>query len=375
MPTHDSPAVAATRALANAITERDAADSETYPEQNVTDLYEAGVIRAPFSPEHGGVSATLADACRITELVAAVSPSAALIIAMPLGLAGVYSCLDNVVPAEHRASWQAQVDRAAAEFRAGRIYAACNSEKGAGGSVKDIKTVATEDNGRHTLSGEKILASSGRFATYFFSTAKLDAGTERERVEVFVVRTDAPGVEIKSDWDGFGMRSTESHSVRYTSAAADHMLGWPNFIDDSQSFFYWFCLFAAIPLGCAKAMLDTLSTPAPQSPALRLRFIDAQMRYEALSAYLQETAALWRPGANKAIARRVIRTKTYVTQESTKLCAELFALSGGRHYTRTGRLGRLLADSFAGTALRPPLPLGLDMLTSQFEGTAESRDD
>lgn len=375
MPTQDSPAVAATRALAHAIIERDAADPETYPQQNVTDLYEAGVIRAPFSSEKGGVSATLADAVRITELVAAASPSTALIIAMPLGLAGAYACGHEVVPPEHRASWLAQVDRAAAEFRAGRIYAACNSEKGAGGSVKDIKTVAAQEGGHYSLSGEKILASSGRFATYFFSTAKLDAGTDRERVEVFVVGTDAPGVEVKNDWDGFGMRSTESHSVRYTNAIADHMLGWPNFIDDSQSFFYWFCLFAAIPLGCAKAMLDTLSMPAPQSPALRLRFAEAQMRYEALAAYLHETAATWRPGANKAIAMRVIRTKTYVTQESTKLCAELFALSGGRHYTRTGRLGRLLADSFAGTALRPPLPLGLDMLTAQFEGTAKSRED
>ena len=374
MPEHESPAVSAARDLAPTIAERDAADSDTYPQQNVTDLYDSGVIRAPFSPDHGGSGATLSDAVRITEIVAAASPSTALIIAMPLGLAGAYSCLDDVVPAEHRGSWLAQVDHAAAEFRAGRIYAACNSEKGAGGSVKDIKSVATEANGTYTLAGEKILASSGRFATYFFSTVKLDAGTDRERVEVFVVRTDAPGVDVLSDWDGFGMRSTESHSVRYTNAVADHMLGWPNFIDQSQSFFYWFCLFAAIPLGCAHAILDTLSTPVPQSPALRLRLSEAQMRYESLAAYLQETASMWRPGPDKAVAMRVIRTKTYVTQESTKLCAELFALSGGRHYTRTGRLGRLLADSFAGTALRPPLPLGLDMLTAQFQGTAEDRE-
>ena len=62
----------------------------------------------------------------------------------------------------------------------------------------------------------------------------------------------------------------------------------------------------------------------------------------------------------------MLRTKTYVTQEATKLCAELFALSGGRHYTRTGTLARLLADSFAGTALRPPLPMALDQLLEQF---------
>jgi hypothetical protein len=62
----------------------------------------------------------------------------------------------------------------------------------------------------------------------------------------------------------------------------------------------------------------------------------------------------------------MLRTKTYVTQEATRLCAELFALSGGRHYTRDGRLARLLAASFAGTALRPPLSLALDTLVQQF---------
>ena len=54
------------------------------------------------------------------------------------------------------------------------------------------------------------------------------------------------------------------------------------------------------------------------------------MREEALRAYLHETARAWRPGAGPAYGARVLRMKTYVTQEATKLCAELFALSGGQ---------------------------------------------
>jgi alkylation response protein AidB-like acyl-CoA dehydrogenase len=363
----ESPAVAAAIALAPAFAEREAADPETYPAANIAELHAEGVIRSPFPASQGGCAASLPDAVRIIEIIAAASPSTALCVSMPLGLAGAYAGCGETAPPQHRSGWEAQVERAAAEFRAARLYAACNSEKGAGGSIRDITTTATEADGKMLLTGEKILASSGKFASYFFSTAKLDAGSQAERVELFVVRTDAPGVEIMSDWDGFGMRSTESHSVRYTNAVADHMLGWPNFIDDSQSLSYWFCLFSAIPLGCATSMLEALSVPAPQSPALRLRLSEARMRLEALSAYLQETALRWHLRRDRAYAMRVVRTKTYVTQESTRLCAELFALSGGRHYTRSDRLGRLLADSFAGTALRPPLPLGLDMLTAQFE--------
>jgi alkylation response protein AidB-like acyl-CoA dehydrogenase len=202
----------------------------------------------------------------------------------------------------------------------------------------------------------------------FFSTAKVDpaalpgAGV----VEFFFVPAHDPGVEILSDWDGFGMRSTESHTVRYTSSPAEDLLGFPNFIDTVKPLQYWFCLFAAIPLGCAASILASLATPAPGSPALRLRFSEAQMRVEALRAYLLDTAAQWRPGAPASYQALVLRTKTYVTQEATKLCAELFALSGGRHYTRGGALARTLADSFAGTALRPPLALSLDQLVEQF---------
>jgi alkylation response protein AidB-like acyl-CoA dehydrogenase len=96
------------------------------------------------------------------------------------------------------------------------------------------------------------------------------------------------------------------------------------------------------------------------------------MRYEAMRAYLLQTAEGFRAGAGAAYAARVLRTKTYVTQEATKLCAELFALGGGRNYRRTSLVARMLADSFAGTSLRPPLALALDRLVENFSlGDAE----
>jgi alkylation response protein AidB-like acyl-CoA dehydrogenase len=185
-------------------------------------------------------------------------------------------------------------------------------------------------------------------------------------VEIFLVQADSPGVTILQDWDGFGMRSTESQTVRYDRAPVRELLGFPNFLNLVQPLQYWYCLFAAIPLGCAKAILSALSTPPPRSPALRLRLSDAAMRYEAMNAYLSETAAGFRAAGGAGYAARVLRTKTYVTQEATKLCGELFALSGGRSYRRSNRIARTLADSFAGTSLRPPLALALDVLVESF---------
>jgi alkylation response protein AidB-like acyl-CoA dehydrogenase len=261
------------------------------------------------------------------------------------------------------------VDAITSDFRAHKHYAACNSEAGAGGSLDATKTVATRTSDGWKLNGAKILATGGAHADVFFSTGRVTqedlpgAGV----VEEFLVRTDAPGVTIATDWDGFGMRSTESQSVRYEDAEVIRMWGYPDFIASSQTFGYFYLTFAAIPLGAAWGILDLMSTPAPSSPAMRLRLAEASMRLEALSAYVHETAREWRPALGAGYAARVLRTKTHVSAEATKLCAELFALSGGRHYRRGGPAARLLADAFAGTALRPPLALALDGLVEQFE--------
>lgn len=347
---------------------REAAGTQSYPEANIRDLFEAGFIAGPLPPDLGGSAMSAVDAVRGIEAIAAVSGSTALIAAMPLGFSAAVAMPVEVAPPAHRQRWAMQREKLAAETNDGRLFAACNSEKGAGGSLAATTTIATAIDGGFALTGEKILASSGRFAGCFFSTAKVSDGDLPGAgvVEFFLVPSDAPGVTILDDWDGFGMRATESQTVRYTAARAEDYLGFPGFIAAATPLQYWYCLFAAIPLGCAAAMLRALGDPAPQSPALRLRLSEATMRYEALRAYLLDTAARLRPGLDAALAARVLRTKTYVSQESTRLAAELYALSGGRHYRPGSPVARAFADSFAGTALRPPLPLGLDQLVENF---------
>lgn len=351
------------------IAARENADPERYPAESMADLYNSGVPGLPLPVALGGAGASCRDATEAIELLATASPSLALMLSMPLGLAGVVAMDVEAPEAAWQSSWHEQKERIAAAYGAGKIYAACNSEKGAGGSLAATKTTARKDaDGCFRITGEKILASSGENASVFFSTAKVDpaelpgAGV----VEFFLIDVHQPGVNVLTDWNGFGMRSTESHSVRYVDAKTSEILGFPDFLAKAQPLQYWFCLFSAIPLGCARTILEALGKPAPSSPAVRLRLAEAQMKYEALRAYLLETAGQFRPAAGPAYAARVLRTKTYVTQEATRLCAELFALSGGRHYSRSSPAARAFADAFAGTALRPPLSLGLDSLVEQF---------
>src|SRR5688500_8207374 len=235
--------------------DRDDSDPESYPKANVQALYDAGIVVAPFPAALGGADWRLEDSVSAIEAIAAASPSTALIVSMPLGLAGVYGLGPDIAPPAHRAAWSAQTEQVALEYRQCLIYAACNSEKGAGGALEATQTVATRgEDGRLRLTGEKILASSGRYASTFFSTAKVSqedlpgAGV----VEFFFVQLGSPGVEILQDWDGFGMRATESHTVRYAQAPVRGVMGFPDFLKTPQPLLYLFCVFAATPLGCAR---------------------------------------------------------------------------------------------------------------------------
>ncbi len=357
-------------AVAEAWAERERATPDWLDPANIEAVKRSGMLAWPLAAEHGGRGCTAEETTRLVESLARVSPSMALLLAMPLGLAGLHGVGPDGAPSERQREWMDRVDAFAADVTGGAWYAACNSERGAGGSLDATKTTAARaPDGTWTISGEKILATAGAHADRFLSSAKVRAEDLPGAgiVELFAVDTTAPGVTILDDWDGFGMRPTESQSVRYESAPVRDLIGYPDFMGVMQPVTYWYLLFAAIPLGCAAAILDGLGRPAPASPALRLRFAEAQMRIEAMRAYLLESARAWRPAAGAAYGARVLRTKTYVSQEATKLCAELFALAGGRHYRRTDPLARALADAFAGTALRPPLALALDGLVEQFD--------
>lgn len=356
-------------ALAPGMIEREAADSEAYPAETIARLFEAGLIAAPLRPEYGGSGWELEQTVEAVELVARASGSAGLIVAMPLGVSGIYGVDPGLVPAEHAGEWRRQVESYAADVSGGRLYAAVNSEKGAGGSLAAMKTVATKRaDGRFALTGDKILGTGGKYAHTFFSSAKVSAEELPGAgiVEFFMVDSDAAGVTVKQDWDGFGMRSSESQSVRYEGAMARGILGYPNFIADFQPLPLWLCLFAAVPLGCAGAVLAEIGRSSPSSPSLRMQLNDGLMRYEAAKAYLLRVATEFRPGAGAAYNARVTRVKTYVAREMTKLAAEMFAFGGGSQYRRNGRAARAFADAFAGTALRPPLVLALDTMLENF---------
>jgi alkylation response protein AidB-like acyl-CoA dehydrogenase len=165
-----------------------------------------------------------------------------------------------------------------------------------------------------------------------------------------------------SDWNGFGMVETESHSFELRDAPARAIAGFPGFLDAMPG--YWWTLpFAAVALGCVRALLDPLMKRAPAlGPGFRLELALLTARYEAARGYLMDTARRAGAFGDPAYLALVARTKTHVTREAEALAAALFALGGGTAFRDNGLPAKFLRDVFAGTGLRPPVEYALDTL-------------
>src|SRR4051812_13035571 len=118
---------------------------DDYPAANVAKLIDTRVFAAPFPVALGGGAIELREAVEIAEAIAEACPSTALLATMPIGLAAAMATAPEVAPVEYRAQAHAQLEAIAGDYRAGKIYAACNSEKGAGGSLAATKTIARRD--------------------------------------------------------------------------------------------------------------------------------------------------------------------------------------------------------------------------------------
>jgi alkylation response protein AidB-like acyl-CoA dehydrogenase len=160
-----------------------------FPEANVADLKEAGFLVLGLPATAGGMGMSLPGYCAVIEELATGSPATALLLTMPAGFGAIYGYPDERVPEAYRAAYQEQRGWVADESRAGRVFAAGNSERGAGGDLKRSQTRATRAGDGWRLTGQKVFGSWGPHSDWLFSVARLPEGLvpDAGEVEFFVL--------------------------------------------------------------------------------------------------------------------------------------------------------------------------------------------
>ncbi|MCM3780123.1 acyl-CoA dehydrogenase family protein [Microbacterium hydrocarbonoxydans] len=340
----------------------------TFPQQDLDELREAGYLSILVPAERGGAGLGLAEAAILQQRLATAAPATALAINMHLvwtGVAKVFS--DRGVP-----GLEFVQDGAVA----GEVFAFGISEGGNDLVLfgSDTNAVPTGDGG-YAFTGTKIFTSLApvwtRLGLHGLDTTSEDAP---KLVFAFVERSDA--VVTSDDWDTLGMRGTQSRTTRLNGAIADaaHVV---RRIDAGPSadpivfgiFSVFEILLASVYTGIARRALDLsvqtartrrskrTGTSYSQDPDIRWRVADMGLAYDALPPQI---AALARDVDERAdhgarwftllsgLKHRAITTAKLVVDQA-------MLVAGGGSYFSANELSRLYRDVLAG-AFHPSDP-------------------
>jgi len=345
-----------------------------YPAENVADLVEAGTSGS--FPEVAGRprAGRLNDSVAAIETVAADRLSrAALVGDMPLAWRACYGWVRSCAPAAHRGVWANSDLSACIRLpRRDSLYAACNSEKGRVAHSRDNYGGATWPPWPVPAHGREdprfVRAVSPAPSLLRRRSARKTCQALASSSSSLLIQA-APGVQIMDDWDGFGMAATESQTGALRLGRGPRSDGLPNFIEAVQPLQYWYCLFSAIALGSPGASCHhPWPLPRPTSPRCGSATRNALMAVRVAACLpVRDLGSLESVCRDPAMQARVLRTKTFVTQEIHQALRgavragrgpPLSAVgSGGAHAGRTPLQAR---------ALRPPLGWRSTCLVENF---------
>ena len=337
----------------------------TFPEQDLAELADAGYLSILVPRELGGAGLSLADASVLQQRLAGAAPATALAINMHLVWTGVAKVL-----ADRGIDDLRFVQEGAA---AGEVFAFGISEAGNDlvlfGSDTDA---APRPDGSYAFTGTKIFTSLSpvwtQLGLHGLDTTSSDGP---QMVYAFLPRTEeAEGrVAVRDDWDTLGMRGTQSRTtgLRGAIAPADRVVRriapGPNPDPIVFGIFSVFeILLASVYTGIARRALDLAVETAgtrrskktgltySQDPDIRWRIADMALAYDALppelasiSRDVDESAdhgGRWFSLLSGVKHRAVTMAKAVVD--------DAILVSGGSSYFSSSELSRLYRDVLAG---------------------------
>jgi len=174
--------------------------SAEYPQDMFELLRELGFFALPFPKAYGGSGSTLAASIVVEELARVCYNTAYLLVVQWTPMGAVLAC-----------GTDDQKSRYLPELAAGRMRGAIAlTESQSGSDVAGIETRARPVPGGYRLSGSKIWCTGAPVADFIFVGAKTGESKGRGSINLFIVETNAKGLEIGRKEDKLGARGVPS---------------------------------------------------------------------------------------------------------------------------------------------------------------------
>ncbi len=185
---------------------REIEESDEFPLDMARRFFKEGYLQILIPKEFGGMGKDITSLCIISEEIAKVSASMALLVivqtvgTLPLLLSGndfqKAQCLPKI-----------PMDRF--------IMAFCLTEPLAGSDVGSMQMTATKDGGKYLLNGKKNFVTNGGVADRYIVFAKTQPPKGRRGISAFVVNKELPGMTFSSKDDKIGMRGIPSCTISF----------------------------------------------------------------------------------------------------------------------------------------------------------------
>jgi len=238
------------------------------------------------------------------------------------------------------------------------------SERGTGAHFYAPELRAERRDGSVRVSGRKAFVTAGGHADVMLVLLQ----SEREGLDCYAVRKDAPGVRFEGRWEGLGMRGNSSIAVEFDNVAlgADERIGEAGeaaglvFGVVAPTFLVGL---AAVNIGIAQAALSSAlehakSRAYPDGSALvevatvQHALADMDISVRAARTLLQEAARLGDSGDEGALVA-LMESKVLCTDTAARVTQAALEVCGGQGYTPALPIERHLRDARAGAVMAP----------------------
>ena len=341
-------------------------------------LRDAGLLTLIAPVDSGGswidMPSSARSLCAIYRRLAGADPSVALVSSMhPSVLAFWLASPDPSQPA-----WEEQRQAVFASALAGEQWGTITSEPGSGGDIARTRAVATPRPAASSLpgatygvTGDKHFGSGMGITDHMITTA-VSEGEAEPMFFAFDVR-DRPwdgsaGLTLIAEWDGMGMKATQSHAMRLEDAPSVRMTWNGTFASLTAAAGPLVAtLFTSVVLGVLDEAI-ALARPQIRDRAAGLRpYERVEWTYAEQDHWLAVQA---HDGALRAIeggdhttaTHAALRAKEAVADLAERTMLRLTRVLGGGTFSQRSPFAHWFEDVRALGFLRPPWGLANDAL-------------
>jgi alkylation response protein AidB-like acyl-CoA dehydrogenase len=321
---------------------------EEYPEDNIRQLSELGLMGLPYPEEYGGGGGDCVSYAIAVEEVARACGSTALIYAahVSLGCAPIYEFGSE----EQKRKWLPRLC-------SGKGLAAFGlTEPEAGSDAGSTRTTAVLDGDDFVLNGSKMWITSGAIADVVTCTAKTDPQAGTRGISCFLVEKGTPGFIPGKNEPKMGLKGSVTSALSFENCRvpAGNLLGREG--DGFKQMLVTLdggrISIGAMALGLAQAALDEATCYAkervqfgqPIAKFQAVRWMIADMATEIDAARLMVYRAAAMKDAGVRFTKEAAMAKLYASEAAERAAFKALQIHGGYGYSREYPVERIYRD-------------------------------